>query len=235
MAYPVSLEQLLNRVRQRTNLEGASAFIGDMELTDSINVAIASWWDLVRLTTFGGQYARNSWAFTTTANQPLYALPPNCASILSIDANINGNSYAISAFPYQEEQRNMFKLLPFVGWSFGIQSVWYQKQGENINFLPTPTQGYNIVVNYVPTAPILATLEDSLNSFNGWEECIVLDAGIKCLLKCGRTEEIPAFQSLLEVERERIKGAAAQADMLGTEGVHETVAYSNWSTGGFFW
>ena len=92
MATQVTLAQLLLRVRQRSNLEGAQAFIPDSELTDSINVGISSWWDLVRLTTFQGQIARVAWPIVTVANQSAYPLAPNNASIISVDANINGNS-----------------------------------------------------------------------------------------------------------------------------------------------
>lgn len=229
MATNVTLEQLMLRVRQRSNLEGATAFITDAELIDNINQSIANWWDLVRLTTFQGQISRVQWPIVTVANQSLYALAPNNSSVISVDANISGNSYAISAMPYQEEQRNMFKLLPFVGWSFGaVQSVWYQIQGTNINFLPTPTAGYNVTVNYVPTAPILSAPYDTLNSVNGWEEYVVLDAAMKCLIKTGNTEMLAALQPYLAREQTRIEQAAALQDMNASEGVHESEAYGNW-------
>lgn len=234
MATPVTLTQLINRVRQRSNTEGisAQAFITDAEITDNINQSIGDWYDMVRLTTFMGQYARSQYPFVTTANQSLYPLPPDCASIISVDAMINGQSYAISAMPYQEEQRNMFKLLPFVGWSFGIQSVWYMKQGDYLNFLPTPTAGYNITINYVPTAPVLNTGDSTLNSFNNWEEWIVLDSAIKCLIKLGNTDMIGVLSARLEQQTTRILDAAGEADMNASEGVHETEAYGNWGMGG---
>jgi hypothetical protein len=229
MATPVTLSQLMLRVRRRANLEGATAFITDPEVIDNINVAIASWWDMVMLTTFQGQLSRVPFNIVTVANQSLYPLAQNTARIISVDANISGNSYAISAMPYQEEQRNMFKLLPFVGWSFGaVQSVWYQIQGTSINFLPTPTAGYNVTVNYEATAPVLSQPNDILNSVNGWEEYIVLRAAILCLIKEGNKEMVAALMPFVAAEEERIKQAAAQMDMNASEGVHESEAYGNW-------
>lgn len=229
MATNVTLGQLMLRVRQRANLEGATAFLPDAELIDNINQSVADWWDMVRLTTFQGQIARVQWPIVTVANQSSYALAPNNASVISVDANISGNSYAISAMPYQEEQRNMFKLLPFVGWSFGaVQSVWYQIQGTNINFLPTPTANYNVTVNYVPTSPVLSAPTDTLNSVNGWEEWIVLDAATKALVKTGNTEMMAALQPYIQRQEARIKSAAAAQDMNASEGVHESEAYGNW-------
>jgi hypothetical protein len=220
----------MNTARQRANLEGATAFITDSEIISYINASIADWYDLVRLTTFQGQIARSSWLILTTANTSLYALPQNLSSVISVDANISGNSYAISAMPYQEEQRNMFKLLPFVGWSFGaVQSVWYQIQGTNINFLPTPTAGYNVTVNYVPTAPVLSNPQlDWLNSINGWEEYIVLDVAMKCLVKTGNADMVGVLAQERSRQEQRILKAAAQVDMNASEGVHESEAYGNW-------
>jgi hypothetical protein len=239
VATQVSLAQLILRVRQRANLEGAgnssAPFLPDSEVIDNINVGIAAWWDMVRLTTFQGQIARAAWPIVTTANTSLYALAQNTASIISVDANISGNSYAISAMSYPEEKRNVFKLLPYVGWSFGgIQSVWYQIQGTNINFLPTPTANYNVTVNYVPTAPVLSNpQQDYLNSINGLEEWIVLDAAIKCLMKAGDLEKIPLMLQFQAREEARILKSVAQADLNAPEGVHEIVEYGNWGPYGY--
>jgi hypothetical protein len=231
----VTLAQLMQRVRQRANLEGANSFITDPELIDVINVCIAEWWDLVTLTTFMGQYGRSTWPILTVNDQSLYPLAPNHSRVISVDANIEGNSYAISAMPYQEEQRNMFKLLPFVGWSFGIQSVWYQQQGTNINFLPAPTAGYNVVVNYLPTAPVLNSPQsDSLNSINGWEEHIVLNAAINLLVKAGLNDMVGTLQARMDRQTARIEAAAGQADLNASEGVREVEAFGNWGNGAWW-
>lgn len=236
MATTVSLGQIMQRVRQRANLEGATTFIPDPELIDTINVAVADWYDLVTLTTFGGQYYRTPWPILTVNGQSAYPLAPNHGRIISVDANITGNSYAISAAPYQEEQRNMFKLLPFIGWSFGIQSIWYQQQGQLINFLPTPTGNYNVVINYLPMTPVLSNPgTDFLVSWNGWEERIVLDAAINLLIKDGQSDMIPALQARMDRQTQRIEHAAAQADLNAIEGVHETEAYGNWGNGNWMW
>ena len=233
MATKVLLGTLMQRVRRRANLEvgqgvSSTQFVPDSEIIDEINVSIGSWWDLVRLTTFGGQYARAPWPILTGANISLYPLSANCASIISVDANINGQNYAINALGYNEENRNMFKMYPFVGWAFGFQNVFYQKQGENINFLPTPTAGYNIQVNYVPTAPVLCdATTDYLNSFNNWEEWIVCDAAYKLLVKDGQTDMLAAIAGMRQAEDERIKWAAGQATMEASEGVHEGFEPSN--------
>lgn len=233
MATPVSLGTMVLRARRRANLEGALQFIPDEEATDYINTAIASWWDLVALTTFAGQIARIPWPISTVTGQGVYPLAPNHLRIISVDANVNGNSYAISALPYQEEQRNVFKLAPYVGWTFnGLSSVWYQLQGTNISFLPTPPGSYSITVNYFPTAPRLTDmLQSELNSINGWEEYIVLQAARRMLIKDGQLDMAAALMPLIAEESDRIKACAAQADLNGAEGVHETEAYGAFGPG----
>ena len=232
MPSPVTLAKLLLRVRRRANLEGHLDAFPDAEVTDEINVSIADWWDLVRLTTWMGQYQRKAWPITTSNGKSLYDLAPNHGAIISVDANIQGNSYSISAMPYGEEQRNMFRLVPYVGWNFGIQSVWYQQQGNAINFLPSPTGNYQVVVNYTPTAPVLSQASDFLDTVNGWEEWIVLDTAIKLLIKAGMVEAIGPLEARRQEQATRIHHAAANADMNQAEGVHEVAAYSGYGVGG---
>lgn len=226
--YAVTLSQLLLRVRQRANIEGYEEFIVDAEIIDDINQSISEWYDEVRLTTFGGQYFRAAYPFTTVPGQSLYSVAPNTASIISVDCQITGNM-TIAALPYQEEMRNIYKYFPLNGWMLG-QTIFYQLQPyqgqDGINFIGTPNQAYSVVINYVPTAPVLSDPSDVLNSINGWEEFIVLDAAIKCLIKDGQEDIIPLITGRLEKQRERIQKAAGQRDMNASEGVHETS--QNW-------
>jgi hypothetical protein len=232
VTYPVALSQLIVRVRQRSNIEGATAFITDPELTDYINGSIADWYDMVRLSTFGGQYYRNTFPITTVGGVSAYALPSNMASVISVDASL-GSTQPISCIRYQEEQRNWFKLLTLFGW-FVNQAVWYQLQGANINFAPVPQSAFAVVINYVPTAPILSQPTDQLDSINGWDEWIVLDAAIKCLVKDGQGDMIPSLTGMRETQAARIRAAAPQRDMNQSEGVHETGRWSGYDEDGSF-
>jgi hypothetical protein len=235
MASPVTLGTMVLRARRRANLEGALQFIPDEEAIDYVNTGIAAWWDLVSMTTFAGQIARIPWPIVTVNNQSLYPLAPNHLRLISVDVTINGQTLAINSIPYQEEQRNIFKAMPFVGWSaFGgvCQSIWYQLQGTSINFIPTPPSGTTLTANYFPVAPRLAKMDDdSLNSINGWEEWIVLQAARRMLIKDGQLEMAGALMPLLAEETQRIQACAAQADLNGAEGVHETEAYGNYGPG----
>lgn len=222
---PVSLAQLTLRVLRKTNLEGASELFPPDEVTDAINVSLASWWNKLRATTFSGQIQRATWAITTAQGQTLYPLAPNHGAIISVDIILPGQSAPVPIRPYQEEERGIFT--PFlVGWAPPFMWCRYQQQGNNINYLPLPTGGYNTRVNYFPTAPILSDPEDTLNSINSLEEWIVLKAGMKLLIKTGNVELIGILRAELADMDAELVSAIANQDMNGGEGVHEVEAMS---------
>ena len=237
MAYPVSLISLLQSVRQRTNLEGAVQFITDQELTTYINGSLADWYDEVRGTTWGGQYYRSVFPFQTTAtslyngpqNPPpgsSYPLPQDFVSLTSVDVFLSPN-LVLTCRAFQEEQRNMFRWYP-VGWLFD-QPIFYQIWGQQIVFVPAPQSTFNVQINYVPTAPQLFNPQDAFDSINGWEEYVILDAAIKCLLKVGRVEIIANFEQRKADQKERMRAMAPRRDMQTAEVVHEiSQDYSDW-------
>ena len=237
MSYPVTLSQLRTRVLQRACLEGASEFLPPAELTDMINQSLTEWYDLVRLTTFGGQYYRASFSFNTVSGHQVYPLPPDFLSLISGDVYIS-TTWRVCMKPYQEEDRNSLTgPALIVGW-FGPQ-VWYQLQGGNISFLSSPNASYQVTLNYTPTCPILATPDDSFDSVNGWEEFVVIKAAIKALFKDGQFEAIAALRPDLEEQRQRILQGAPSRDDGEAETVHDlqgstTVGYG-WSGYGEGW
>jgi hypothetical protein len=228
MAYPVALQEIRNRVMQRANLEGSVQALTPSELTDMINVSLANWYDLVRLTTFAGQYYRKKSTFTVAPNtgvggsSTLYPLPYNFLSLLSGDVS-TGSGRPWSLRPYQEEERNSLNYPAITtGW-FG-PLVWYQLQDTNINFLAVPNSTYTVTLNYTPVAPKLAQPEDSFDSVNGWEEYVVIKSAIKALFKYGRYDGIAALRPDLEEERARIKDVAAERDQGQAEVVHDMLS-----------
>lgn len=218
MAYQVKLSALCSRTLQTSNLEGATEFITPTELIDYVNGSIAEWCDEVRGTTWNGTYSRSSLTFTTEANQQTYALPADFLTLLSVDVFIAGSP--ISAVAYQEEQRNAFDNYPIMfGWG-ASNPIYYQVQGDNISLVHAPQGEYEVRLNYTPTAPVLSDPDDYLDSINGWEEFIVLDAAIKCLTKAGELEMIQELKDRRERQRQRIRALAPRRDQQTAEQVH---------------
>lgn len=220
MAYPVTLATLSERVLQSVNMADAVNFIKPSELADIINGSVAEWVDEVRGTTWNGTYSRSLHSITTANGVQLYGLPSDFLSLISVDVFVAAGAPVISARAYQEEQRNAFRNSPVAaGWG-SSQQVYYQVQGTNISFIPIPQGAYAVTVNYVPTAPVLADPDDFIDSINGWEEFIILDAGIKCLTKSGSMDTIPVLAQRLEAQRARIRAMAPRRDQQTAERVH---------------
>lgn len=229
MAYTVSLATLSERTLQRANLEGRSAFIKPFELTDLVNGSIAEWVDEVRGTTWNGTYSRAPHIITTAINTQVYPLPGDFVALLSVDVSVSAGT-VVAARSYQEEERNAYRNYPLLGGWSTSSPIFYQVQGTNISFIPIPQGAYSVTVNYVPTAPVLSDPDDTIDSINGWEEFIVLDAAIKCLIKAGEAETIPILSQRLEKQRERIRSLAPRRDMQGAERVHvvQNAGFNDW-------
>lgn len=236
MAYPVTLGNIITRVRQRANVENLAQAVTDAELTDMICQSLAEWYDMVRLTTFGGQYYRNTYNITTVGTQSVYALPSDFLSLLSVDCFLSmgagSQNMVRSARPYQEENRNIFKYWPVGGWLIS-NPIYYQLQGPNISFIPTPQSAFMVALNYTPVAPRLVSADaDSFDSVNGWDEWIVIDVAIKVLQKMNKAERIAQLTPYLLRQESRIRAAAAQRDQYGAEMVHDVDEdYDSWGFG----
>lgn len=196
----VSLQTLINRVLQRSNLEGAIdytnasppvKFCSVAEVTDLINEGYKNEvYDLLRQYV-GDNYFRSVPPFTfyTLSTTTLYPAPQDLLSIISVDVWAGGQ-YPLSARRYQEDQRNALRGFP-IGWSSPYPG-WYQLQGSgptlSINMLPAHSAGFQVDVNYVKNFTPLVNLTDVLDDINGWSEIAILDAASKLALKDGQID-----------------------------------------------
>ncbi len=247
MAYLVTLPTLITRVAQAGNWEsstsGGLAFMNNAELTDKINQSLAKWYDMVRLTTWGGQYFRKTVTFNTVGNQSFYDFASvnmtDFLDMISVDVYAGGpGATKITCKPYPEEMRNVFQFFPV-----GLLLTWpsfYQLQGNGsssspgqtggpgINFIPEPPGSYQIGCNYTPVAPVVSGMQ-GFDSINGWDEWIVWDVAVKCALKDRQFDLAGEFRTEREIEKQRIMGAAANRDRGGAEVVHDvTTNFDSW-------
>lgn len=229
MAYQVTLTELMERARQRANLEGALAFITPPELVGLVNLGVAAFVDEVRGTTWNGTYTRAPHIITTSLNRQTYPLPGDFVALLSVDVSVSAGTVT-TARPYQEEERNAYRNFPVLGGWSTSSPIFYQVQGTDISFIPIPQGAYSVTVNYVPTAPVLADPDDSIDSINGWEEFIVLHVAIRMLIKDGQLDVVPVLKALLDDERARIRSLAPRRDMQGAERVHvvQNAGFDDW-------
>jgi hypothetical protein len=225
---------------------GSQPSLTMQEMVESANASIAAWWDVILGQTGSAQLCRAQNPFQiTTQLAPItlpsgqilpvgvYPLPADFYRSVSLDINIPSVSqYPLSGIPYNEEQRNIFMAIPFLGWGYPGTPICYMIQNPNIALRPVPNGTYALQLNYYPVAPQMAGPDSSLESYSGWEEWIVLDMSVKIALKYGYFESVPSLESRKMAEERRIRAAVPSIDTGSPERMHVTnpVSWSDDST-----
>ena len=204
-----TLAQLITRVRQRADMVG-STFVSDSEVVDYINVAMAEIHDL--LVDKYEDYFVSSTTYTLPADNP-GTLPSDFYKALGVDFLSGGLTYRMMRFTFQE--RNMYNAPAIV--ASRIADTRYAIQGNQIKFIPSPSTSGTVTLFYVPESQQFSagSTSDTIVSkappiAKGYEEYLVVDAAIKCLMK----EESNTQPHMIYKEqlRKRLEAASANRD-----------------------
>lgn len=229
MPSSVTAQELINRIRERSNSQGEDESTPDSEILRYINASIYPWYEEIVQTSWGGEFYRtNATPFVTTSGVSSYSLPTDLKDLLSVDVffTSGASNICFNAIRYRENQRNYFRnILPM--WST-LGPIFYRLNGGNtINFIPTPMAASSIGINYIPQAPQLQSSDDLLNTQHGFEEWIVLDCAIKILTKQAQLDIIPFLVNERAVQKQRIIEAVLNHDMNQAEQVNDVVPYAS--------
>ena len=204
-----TLAQLITRVRQRADMVG-SAFVSDAEIVDYINVAMAEIHDL--LVDKYEDYYVSTTTYTLPGGNP-GTLPATFYKALGVDFDSGGVSYRLKRYSFQE--RNMYNSPGAV--AARIADTRYTIQGNKINFIPDPTTSGTGTLHYLPEAQRFSSGSTSATIVslapaiaNGYEEYVVVDAAIKCLLK--EESDVQPHMVYKEQLRKRLGAAAGNRD-----------------------
>lgn len=150
-----------------------SQFVDATELGRQVNNSIAELHD--RLIDVGGpSYGRTLATLSTTAGVDTVALPTTFYKAYGVDVQRSAPADFEEASPLDWANRNSFDLSP--GWNTG-RKVYYEIEGANLRFWPTPSAVHSVRLWFVPWAPVL-TGSDPLDGVNGFERFVVLDVAI---------------------------------------------------------
>lgn len=204
-----TLAQLITRVRQRADMVG-SAFVSDAEIIDYVNVGMAEIHDL--LVDKYEDYYVSTTTYTLPGGNP-GTLPATFYKALGVDFDAGGVSYRMRRYTFQE--RNMYNS-PSVA-AARIADTRYSIQGNQIKFIPSPTTSGTATLHYVPEAQRFSSGSTSATIVslapaiaNGYEEYVVVDAAIKCLMK--EESDIQTHMIYKEQLRKRLESAAGNRD-----------------------
>lgn len=201
MGVQVSVTDLITYVRQRADIE-ESNFITDEEIIGYLNRSYQKLYDIL-VKTYEDYYIEDT-TITLEADTSSYPLPDNFYKCLGVDLHVS-SSQKVTLKPFNFGERNKFQS----GYISPCEFYQYKVQGGNIKFIPTPTSGGTVTLWYVPVAETL-TSASTIDSVNGYDEFVIVDAAIKCLQK--EESDTTALQLEKQEAISRIQSSASNRD-----------------------
>jgi hypothetical protein len=202
----MTLAEIRTLVRQRADMEG-SQFVTDAEVNKYINASYAELYDI--LVSRFDDYFSTTATFTLSGGANSYALPSDFYKARGLDLQVNGSDWAtVRAFNFQERNargRATSRL------AYGFRNVTYRVMGSNLKFLPEDNAAGTYRFWYIPRFTPLASDSSQMGDVLDFEEYVVVDAAIKCLIK--EESDPSALMAIKEQLKQRILSMAADRDV----------------------
>ena len=199
MANTVTLAQIKQRAREKADMVNSN-FIEDPELLNYINEAYFTWYDLV-VAAFEDYYlSADPFEISLSSGTSTIDLPTDFYKLAGIDRATSPTANEDGFYPLKKtlwRGRNQ----THNRWSYwGLQpSVTYRLFKDKIQLTPKDAAGGTYKVWYIPVATPLALDQDSIDTYNGFEDLLIIDVAIRMLNK---EESDP---SMLLLERQRLE------------------------------
>jgi hypothetical protein len=177
----ITVQQLMDRIDLLLDAE-KDRHISPQQKLDCINSALARFYDFLISADLSDHIVK-AVEFDTVAGTFPYSLATVCP---------DGDFYKLRAV-YVYEGDNQYRPLPSV-------SEWYLQ-----SYRP-PQAAHTIRIDYIPCAPVLTSLDDTVDGVNGWEELIIAYAALEL---CRRRQEDPGWirEKATEIEQRITKMA----------------------------
>ena len=174
--------QLRERVRNRADMTG-SLFISEAELGDYVNASAQELYDVL-VAAFQDYYLTLTSNSVLTTGQDSISLPADFYKLRGVDRLLDGASEWQTVQPFSFAERNDRQgMVGLTAYAYQDSGIRYRLQGSTVKFTPPDDCAGTYRVWYVPRMPVLTLDSDTFDGINGWEEYVVVDAAIKCLLK----------------------------------------------------
>jgi len=169
MALTVTLSNMRAQVRQRADIENSNVCTNS-EIDTHINSAIRDLYDM--LVQADEDYYTISSTIAATGLTATYSLPTNFYKLKGVDYPVNGIQAPMEKYSFMDRNKYIYNDV----------ILRYRIVGSNIVFTPIPA-AQTITLWYVPAPADLAADSDTFDGINGWEDFVVVDAAIKCVIK----------------------------------------------------
>lgn len=203
-----------------------SNFLTQDEWNFNINQSANKLYDLL-IRKFGDKYFFAPPLIFNTNGTSVYPIPdgllyngaPALFKLAGVDcssgaaASNNGNAwFTLPTFNWID--RNRYNTLQTAGTVTSVYGLSYCQQGNNIYFIPFPTNAQSIQLWYIPILNQMLKDTDMMPfSISGWSELVIVDAGIKALVK---EESFDQAQKLIDERSDilmRIETTAPNRDV----------------------
>lgn len=210
----MQLSDIRTLVRQRANMENTQ-FVTDTELNAYINASYGECYDIL-VSRFEDYFlyldpsTQKPPQFTLTAGQNTYALPSDLYKLRGIDVLVNSPNDWNTVSRYNFGERNSRSRV-VNRLQYGLRNLYYRVIGSKIFFLPEDQSDGTYRLWYVPRVTKLsADTDDTAGTILDFEEYVVVDAAIKCLLK--EESDPSALMAIKEQLKGRIQSMASERD-----------------------
>lgn len=202
----MTLAQLRDAVRQRSDME-RTQFIKDPELTAYINGSYGELYDIL-VSRFEDYYSEQV-SFSLASGVSTYALPADFYKMRGLDYQVSAPDdwETVRPLPFGERNtrnRTVNRLI------YGVRPINYRILGGSLKFFPESQADGSYRMFYIPRFTPLAADGDVMGDVLDFEEYVIVDAAIKCVVK----EESDPQALMLQKQqlRERIQAMASNRD-----------------------
>lgn len=178
----VTLQQLLDRSRQRADEENSS-FVSTTELTSVINVYRLELVDKL-VKAYGEEYFSQSATFATVSGSATYSLSTiTTGTFYKMEGldEAGGPTGWKEVRPYQFSDRNKLAIAQPSPYFDSTRSQFrYRIEAGVLRLKPTPSGIASMQLWWTPLQAALSLTTDTFDDINGWSEFIVVSAAIYC-------------------------------------------------------
>lgn len=199
-----TLDQIKEKIRERANMEN-STFISDSELTGYTNSSYAELYDIL-VGTFEDYYSRRQTFVITTGNS--FEVPADTYKIRGLDFQLTPDTaYTIRKFNFEERNRIDRATNRLMN---GLGDRVYRVMGKNLIILPADKGAGTYTLWDIPRFTPLVNGTDVMGDVLDFEEYVIVDAAIKCLLK--EESDVQALMIVKDQLKRRIEAMAPNRD-----------------------
>lgn len=198
----VTLAELKTRVREKADMVN-SQFVSDSELKTFINGSYAELYDL--LVSRYEDYFLKSYAFTILIGNS-NPLPSDFYKVRGVDLSSGLGTFSkVRKWSFEERNANNGVIT-----RMGANSRAYRVMGGEIKIIPEAHAQGDYQLWYIPRVTQFVSDASSIDDVLDFDEYIVIDAAIKCLLK--EESDVSVLLRQKEDMRQRVLAMASARD-----------------------